>query len=29
VFGTVRTMTASGLKRKFDIEQYIQRWQPA
>ena len=27
VFGKVRYMNASGLKRKFDIEQYIKQWQ--
>ncbi len=26
VFGTVRYMGAEGLRRKFDIEEYIQRW---
>ncbi len=26
VFGTVRYMSAAGLRRKFDIEGYIQRW---
>ncbi len=26
VFGKVRSMTAGGLKRKFDIERYAERW---
>lgn len=26
IFGTVRTMTASGLSRKFPMDQYCQKW---
>lgn len=29
IFGTVRYMAASGLKRKFDIEAYARRWNGA
>jgi deoxyribodipyrimidine photo-lyase len=25
IFGTVRYMNANGLKRKFDIERYVER----
>ncbi len=28
VFGTVRYMNANGLRRKFDIQAYIERWLP-
>ena len=26
VFGTVRSMSASGLRRKFDMEAYVKAW---
>ncbi|MCX7818279.1 MAG: deoxyribodipyrimidine photo-lyase [Kiritimatiellae bacterium] len=29
VFGTVRYMSAAGLHRKFDVEEYIRRWRDA
>lgn len=28
IFGTIRSMNFNGLKRKFDIQQYIDRWLP-
>ncbi|HUW69911.1 MAG TPA: deoxyribodipyrimidine photo-lyase [bacterium] len=29
VFGTVRSMVAAGLRRKFDVDAYARRWQTA
>lgn len=29
VFGTVRSMVAAGLRRKFDVDAYAHRWQTA
>ena len=26
IFGTVRTMTERGMRAKFDVERYIERW---
>jgi deoxyribodipyrimidine photo-lyase len=28
VFGTVRYMNANGLRRKFDVQTYVDRWLP-
>ena len=26
VFGTIRYMNANGLRRKFDVQAYVERW---